>query len=214
MFNLLLVLLSISLTAATLYASMNYLPGTTSLTGDTYNLTRYGFVALDKAFDAVTTRASGYPPAPTTEADGGLGTHFGLDYGFLPKAPKGYAWKYGFNGADYYFCMYPATAGASQALWKGFVRARNVFSDQQYFIVPGAAASCDTSSPQSSNITTAPGTYPATVSVIYLLRWVPPPAPAETEPSGTPKSPPEGSTNPPPDEGTVDGQPVTQPSDA
>lgn len=179
MVNLLLVMLSISLTAATLYASMSYLPGMSSTTDDAYHQTRYGFVALEKAFNAATSRAEGYAPSPTNEFDGGLATNFSVDYGYLPRAPKGYAWKYGFNGQDYYFCLYPATAAASQAYWRGFNRARKVLSDQQYFILPGGVAACDTTVPQSASLVGAPSAYPAMISMVYLLRWEPPPPPAE-----------------------------------
>lgn len=185
MVNLLLVILSISLTAATLYASMSYLPSSSSTTDEGYHLTRYGFVALESAFNAATTRGDGYPPAPTAAQDGGLADNFAADYGYLPKAPRGYAWKYGFNGQDYYLCLYPATAGASQAYWNGFNRVRRVLSDQQYFILPGGVAACETPSPQSSNLTAPPSDYPAMISLVYLLRWEPPPPPPAEPASGS-----------------------------
>jgi hypothetical protein len=194
MVNLILVILSITLTAATLYASMNYLPGINSTTDDAYRLTRYGFVALEKAFNAATGRASGTAPAPTAETDGGLATNFSSDYGYLPKVPKGFAWKYGFNGQDYYFCLYPTTTGASQAYWRGFNRAHRVLSDQQYFILAGGVAACNTQSPQGANLTSAPSSYPAMISMVYLLNWQPPaagsttPDPISTTPTPNPSS--------------------------
>lgn len=180
MLNLILVVLSIVLTAATLYASMNYLPGWTSAANDTNRLTNHGFVSLDKAFQSATTRALGSAPAPTTGIDGGLAVHFGADYGFLPKAPVGYAWKYGYNGSDYYFCMYPLAgrAGASEGMWRGLNRSRNSLPDQQYFILPGGVSACDStppSSPQSAAAKAVPSSFPALVSAVYLVRYLPTP---------------------------------------
>jgi hypothetical protein len=180
MHNLILVVLSIALTAATLAASMNYLPGWTSVANDTNRLTNYGFVALDKAFQSATTRALGRAPAPTTAVDGGLAANFAADYGFRPKAPVGYSWKYGHNGADYYFCLYPlpGRAGASEGQWRGLNRSRNLLPDQQYFILPGGISACDSApppSPQSAAAKAAPSSYPAQVSAIYLVRYLPTP---------------------------------------
>lgn len=176
MVNLILVLLSISLTAATLFASMNYMPGWASSAADAQHITRHGFVELEKAFQASLNRAEGQAPAPTVEPDGGLVSNFSADYSYLPKAPKGFAWKYGFNGSDYYFCMYPqqGSAGVSEALWRGMKRARKVLSDQQFFLVPGGVASCDSPSPAGVNLTTDPDSFPVTVSALYLLRYTPP----------------------------------------
>jgi len=175
MSNLILVLLSIALTGATLFASLNYMPGWTSAAADNYNLTRYGFVALEKSFSAATTRAEGQPPAPLAEIDGGLFSNFSADYGYLPKAPQGYAWKYGYNGSDYYFCLYPkaGVAGASEALWRGLKRARSILSNQQYFVIPGGEASCDTPAPHAAHLAEPPTNFPTMVSAVYLVRYTP-----------------------------------------
>lgn len=180
MVNLILVLISISLTAATLFASMNYMPGWATSASDAHHLTRHGFVSLEKAFETSLSRTEGAAPGPTVDPDGGLATNFSADYGYLPKAVKGYAWKYGFNGTDYYLCMYPQNAaGASEATWRGFKRTRKMLSDQQYFLVQGGVASCDSPSPASVNIVADPAEFPLSISAVYLLRYTPPvPAPA------------------------------------
>lgn len=187
MVNLILVILSISLTAATLFASMNYLPGWTSSAADAHQLTRHGFVTLEKAFQASLSRTEGAAPAPTVDSDGGLATNFSADYGYLPNTPKGYSWKYGFNGTDYYLCLYPqAAGGASEALWRGMKRARSVLSDQQYFLLPGGVASCDTPSPASMNLVADPEDFPTSVSAVYLLRYTPPVPEPAPEPAPAP----------------------------
>jgi hypothetical protein len=179
MVNLILVILSISLTAATLFASLNYLPGWAGTARTTHDLTRYGFLTLEKAFAAQVAKDAGVPAARTDEADGGLFTNFSAYYGYLPQAPKGYAWKYGDNGTDYYFCLYP-TAGnpiASEGLWRGLNRVRNLFSDEQYFIVPGGVSACGAplpATPQSAEAKAPPAAYPALISAVYLVFPTPP----------------------------------------
>jgi hypothetical protein len=174
MVNLILVILSISLTAATLFASLNYMPIWTKQATDSYSVVKTGLVTLDKAFNSRTTADNGVPPAPLAGDDGGLATNFAAYYSFLPKTPQGYAWRYGYNGAAYYFCMYPkaGNVGASEGLWRGLTRLRRVLPDDQYFITSGGIEACDLPTPptpQSPAVKAPPSAYPALLSVVYLV---------------------------------------------
>jgi hypothetical protein len=192
MVNLILVILSITLTAATLFASLNYLPAWTSTATDSYHLARYGFVALEKAFLTHVSTAGGAVPPPTADTDGGLASNFSANYGYLPKPLPGFAWKYGHNGSDSYFCLYPVSggSGASEGAWRGLNRARTVLSDQQYFLIPGGESACSSASPQTAAMTTPPSSFPVLLSAVYLVRYVPD-APPETPPAADPETAPE-----------------------
>lgn len=178
MLNLILVVLSISLTAATLFASMNYLPSWNSSASDTNATVRAGFIALEKAYLAKVAADGGLVPPPVAVQDGGLATNFSGHYGYLPKAPPGYAWKYGNNGTSDYFCLYSAngSAIAHKGVWEGMNRARKMLSDEQYFIVPGGVAACDAATPatpQSEAVKAPPANYPALIAAVYLVKYVP-----------------------------------------
>lgn len=180
MLNLILVALSISLTAATLFASLNYLPSWNSSANDTYLVVKAGFTTLETAYFAKVKADGGASPAPTAEADGGLAALFSSYYGFLPKAPRGYSWKYGNNGSNDYFCLY-STSGtpvAHEGIWRGMNRVRSVLSDEQYFIVPGDVTVCGAptpATPQSESTKAPPATYPALLASVYLVKYVPGP---------------------------------------
>ena len=183
MAQLLIVILSIVLTAVTIFASLNYMPAWMNQANDTYAVVKAGFSTLETAYAAAAKANGGVAPAPNTGAtDGGLSASFSAFYGYLPKAPRGYTWKYGRNNnvnADY-FCLYSPTgsAQATEGVWRGLNRVRNVFSDEQYFIVAGGVGACDAAlpaTPQSAAAKAPPGSYPALLSVVYLVKYLPGP---------------------------------------
>lgn len=172
MVNFILAIFSIMLTAATVISTMNYLPGGAKVTAEAYNVSKTGIVTLEKAFKKyMSVNGAVYPPQ-TLAADGGLSQYFASYYGYLPKATTGYAWKYGYNGANYYICMSPATgnSGATYPLWRGWTRTRNVLSDQQYFILSSCGAT-PPATPQSAAAKAAPASFPAPLALVYTLRY-------------------------------------------
>lgn len=151
MFQLMLTLIAIALTAAAAVASVNYLPWWHKAAGQSEQLMSRSLASLERGFDAVGRAMDGSPPDPTAEQDGGLMAYFGRTIGFRPAAVPGYAWTYGkANGGPYggyhYFCMHPAAEGAhlSEASWRGVLRARAQYSPQQILLGAACGAHSDT----------------------------------------------------------------------
>ena len=168
MTSIILTLMSIGLAAAVMLAAVNYIPGWKPSSDEAYLLAKDGLKSLDKAFQAGSKANGGVPPAPIlVDIDGGLNTLFSAYYGFLPKAPTGYNWKYGHNGLEYYICMYPSTTGAtSKGYGLGFKRLTNIFSDERYFVNTIGCGS-------NINADLSGLTYPASVYITYYVKYVP-----------------------------------------
>lgn len=184
MAQLIIVILSIVLTAVTIFASLNYMPSWMNQANDTYAVVKTGLTTLETAYAAAAKANGGVAPAPNTGLpDGGLSTNFSPYYGYLPKAPRGYSWKYGRNtnvNTDY-FCLYSSSPQAHEGIWRGMNRVRNVLSDGQYFILAGNEGACSAANgttlatPQSDAAKAPPGSYPAQLAVMYLVKYLPGP---------------------------------------
>lgn len=167
MVQLLMVIMAIGLSAAALTATISYLPTWTATAEKTYTLSKAGFVTLEAAFKGYSAANGGAAPVPSAAQDGGIGA-FQAYYSFLPKAPAGFAWKYGFNGTDYYFCVYPTGTGGAVGDFRGLDRLRQVFSEQQFFVNPDGITGC------GGTVSIAePVEFPAQFAGTYLVKYVP-----------------------------------------
>lgn len=145
MHQLIIVLMSIVLTAIMVTATAIYTPASKTTTEITYALTRDGFGTLDKAYQLYTKANSGGVPVVSGAADGGISTNFSDFLPFLPKAPMGYQWTYGYNSSQgtNYFCLYSTnTAAANAAVLTAFTRLQSIFSAGQFVVHAGGASNC------------------------------------------------------------------------
>ena len=150
MYQLIYVLLAISLTSVLVIASLNYLPGWQKEAGITEKQVATSLTILEQAYDVATRAQSGTPPAVTTAADGGFVSGILPVTRFTPYAPFGYQWLYGVRAADgtqwsglNYFCLAPisGSAGASEGVARGLSRLKPLFSPDQLFISTACGAS-------------------------------------------------------------------------
>ena len=178
MFQFILVVLAIALSAAQLLVGLNYTPAWIKTASDTNLMARTSMQTLEQAFDIATSANSGTSPTVTTAADGGLATNFLPIIKFTPAAPQGYQWVYGQHPNDgtyyanmYYFCMQPATGnsqGATQGIYRGVQNAMSIFPTNQVFAntTCGATASYGT-----------PASFPIQMALTMYVTYVPPVSP-------------------------------------
>jgi hypothetical protein len=174
---------AISLIAALTLVSVNYLPGWAVAAHQTATLAQRGFGTLQNAFALrAQANAGSAPPVDTSRQDGGLVPAFQPYYSFLPRAPLGYGWTYGYTtqtqltadgyggdptGGLYWFCLYPLSGGGSQAIYEGLNIARAQFPPTQFYLNSNGPAYCG----RAIN-TTAPAAFPAPVVVTFFVRYV------------------------------------------
>ncbi|MDR5727389.1 MAG: hypothetical protein RB191_08170, partial [Terriglobia bacterium] len=165
-------------------ATLSYTPAWVTTAKQAEGFTQQGFSTLDYAFYLYDQANGGSSPAVvTTSADGGLARYFSPYYSFLPPAPAGYAWTYGFTsqstlaadgytgydtGGLYWFCLYPMSgASASQGVYRGIMDAQPYFSNSQFFVNTGGASTCG--QPVNS---AAPASFPVPVTVTVFQHYV------------------------------------------
>lgn len=170
MSQLVLVILAIGLTSALLMATINYMPSWQPVALETQRQVVSGFDKLERAYHLKTRVNGGTPDAPTTDPDGGLAQHFVHYYGFLPRPPAGYDWRYGYDaGLNLnWFCLYPTGAGASRGVFEGMKRAATSFSVEQFYLHAGGVSSCGSTAAQP-----APSSFPALVTITFFVRYIP-----------------------------------------
>jgi hypothetical protein len=177
MFQLILTVIAIALSAAQLLAGLNYTPAWTRTAADTDLVTRASLQTLEQAFDIATRANSGTSPVVTTDSDGGLAANFLPIVKFTPAAPAGFRWVYGQHANDgtryvgmYYFCMLPVSgnSGASQGVYRGVLRSMTIFPSDQAFVNTGCGA--------VTNYAT-PTTFPANMALTLYVTYVQPIAP-------------------------------------
>lgn len=168
MINLIITLMSIALTGAIVVASVNYLPAWTGSAEEQAALVRAGFDRFETAH-YLASKSTGIEPLPTADADGGLAALFQPYYSFLPKAPAGYAWKYGRNTVNglNWFCLYSATTAGAGA-WSALRTATNYYSSERYFVHAGGEAQCGATSNMAQ-----PEAFPVQFSATFYVRYVP-----------------------------------------
>lgn len=174
MFQLILVILAIALSAAQLLVGLNYSPAWIKTAQDANIVARQSMQTLEQAFDIATAANSGTAPTVTAAADGGLSTNFLSIIKFTPAAPSGYQWVYGQHANDgtyyanmYYFCLKPVSGGigATQGIYRGLLNAMSIFSTTQVFVNSGCGASANAAAPTS---------WPAALSLTMYVTYVQP----------------------------------------
>lgn len=171
MFQLILVVIAIALTAAMVIASINYIPWWYKSAADTEQTMRSSLSRLEQTYDVVVRAANGQAPSTTSEADGGLMSQFGHALKFTPAAPAGYTWVYGLypdDGSRYanlnFFCLTPTGGGASEGVYRGLERARAVYSREQVVLSTQCGHTTDWAKPSS---------YPAKVHMTVFVQYTP-----------------------------------------
>ncbi|MNR71574.1 hypothetical protein D3C71_22050 [compost metagenome] len=153
MFQLLLAVMAIALTASLTAVAVNYLPtwqGAAATTAD--QLTR-ALPQLEQAYDAAVRANDGVAPAPTGEADGGAVSIFRPILRFMPATPPGFQWVYGRQADDgspqaglHFFCMAPSQP-LTEGVGRGLYRAMATFSPDQAFINTGCGSNVSAAPP-------------------------------------------------------------------
>jgi hypothetical protein len=176
MFQLILAIVAIALSAAQMLVGLNYTPVWVKTASDTDLITRTSMQTLEQAFDIATSANSGTSPTVTAAADGGLATNFLSIIKFTPAAPKGYQWVYGQHANDgtryasmYYFCLTP-TAGsqATQGVFRGVQRSMSIFPVDQVYVNSTCGATANYG---------APSTFPAAMALTMYVSYVQPISP-------------------------------------
>lgn len=170
MVQLILTILAISLTAATVVASLNYLPWWYRTANDTEQVLRTSLRQLERAYKADARNNGGAPAEVTADEDGGLEANFRAVLRLIPSAPTGFQWSYHQRPMDgsiweglHYFCL-STDGGASDGEWRGLKRLENLYSSEQYIV----ADSCGASAPSA-----VPESLPAPVSVTFYVTYIP-----------------------------------------
>ncbi len=170
MSQLILAVLAIALTAASLAATINYLPWWLKSASDSDLLLRRGLPLLEKTYKAVTRANLGIAPAVTTAADGGFASNFQSVLLLPPAPPPGFSWSYGQHALDgstwsglHYFCL-SQTGPADIADWKGFARAKQMFSSEQYVINASCGETVNMAEPVS---------FPADLALTFYVTFIP-----------------------------------------
>jgi hypothetical protein len=176
MFQLILAIVAIALSAAQMLAGLNYTPAWVKTASDTDLVARTSMQTLEQAFDIATSANSGTPPTVTAAADGGLATNFLSIIKFTPAAPQGYQWIYGQHANDgsryanmYYFCLSPtAGAQATQGIYRGIQRSMSIFPADEVYVNTGCGATVDYATPTS---------FPASMALTMYVSYVQPISP-------------------------------------
>jgi hypothetical protein len=151
MLSLLFAILSISLFATTLYASIQYAAPGQAVVARTVALSDNGFTSLGKAFFAYVT-STGVAPAPAN-----WDTQLTPHYTFMPRPPANTNWSYGTNGTGYWFCL---SGTINKPQYDGLFQLNQTYSAQQYFLGTGCGAVANSA---------APASFPA---LVYATYWV------------------------------------------
>jgi hypothetical protein len=193
MHQLILTVIALSLIAGMSIVTVNYLPAWANGAKDAHILVRDGARTLIKAFELRAQAHDGVAPMPEDAyPDFGLAAFYSNYYPFLPRAPQGYSWFYGFtpavtlssygypgaisnNNTDdssddglFWFCLAPVNGGASEGVYRGIRRAQQVFPETQMYVNSALGAQCG--EPVNS---AEPSSFPANTVVTFFVRYIP-----------------------------------------
>lgn len=170
MFQLIISVLAIGLTAVTVVSSLNYLPWWIKPASDIEVVLRNGLPTVERAYKAITRVNSGIAPATTADPDGGFVANFQPTLRLLPAAPVGYSWSYHQHPADgsqwdslHYFCL-TSSEPARLAEWKGFARMKALYSEEQFVM----SDTCGSTVNQAE-----PAELPAPLAATFFVTFVP-----------------------------------------
>lgn len=174
MYQLIMVIMAISLASAVTMATLNYTPSWIAVASKTETVASKGFLRLEASYKVFAKYHEGASPPITGAADGGLAATF-LNYlGFMPQVPAGYYWKYGIHPNDgsslsnlNYFCLTSDASGAPE----GIVRGLHRLSQAQQPSLNPSQTSIGTNCGSSTSLP-LPADYPAQRSITYYVKYV------------------------------------------
>lgn len=158
MHQLILTLMAIALSAATLFTTVSYVNPSMAVSQDASAKVYSGVLDLETAWGDYYTANSAYLPTANWR------NVLTPAYTFMPRTPTNTQWNYG-HSTGYYFCLSPVgnAAVVTQAQYTGLLLFMQKVSSQQAFIgQTGCGATVNGA---------RPSTWPAKV---YLTYWVSP----------------------------------------
>lgn len=171
MVNLIITVMAIALQAVSLYCLMTYAPSWAKTAPDQTRVMAAALSSFESAFYRYGVANNGAMPAPTAAADGGLSQFQapGRYLAFLPKAPAGFMWKYGWQGSHYVCLQAIDTSRPMDAsLYYGVKRLRRLLPDGQ-LIVSDGSRSCGS----NADVTSGTVNLPRTLSITFFMRYSP-----------------------------------------
>lgn len=171
MFQLVLVIISIALTAAIVLVSINYLNPEAKQAKDLGQKIALQLQDVSQVYDNTVNLSEGTAPAVTTAEDGGFESAFLPVLKFKPKFPPGYDISYAkmpplssIYSELNYICIYPKVPSQYSAIaGKSLANAKNEFAEGQALLVTSCSDPLNT---QTTDVSTAP-------SLVLFLRSVP-----------------------------------------
>lgn len=167
MVNLILVILSIGLTAALIAATMNFMPFWANDVGTTRNSVAASLERLETAYQLAA--AADELPAPGYYPGASLVDSFTqARLPFVPAAPAGYTWSFtkaALPGQLDHFCLEPSGAsGLSRGQYKGIAQLRDRTGVNQ--LLAGSTCGAGITPPIDQL------SYPTTVVFTYRVAYV------------------------------------------
>lgn len=171
MFQLILVIISIALTAAIVLVSINYLNPEVKQAKEIGQRIAMELQDVEQVYDNAVNLSEGVPPPVTLDADGGFQSVFLPVLKFKPKLVPGYNISYGklpslpsIYSELNYVCIYPEnTSKYSSVVGRALFNTKNEFAEGQALLVSSCADPLNT---QTANLSTPP-------SLVVFLRSIP-----------------------------------------
>jgi hypothetical protein len=162
--------MAIALTAATVVASLNYIPWWYKPAAAAELVLRKSLPLVGAAYKELARSNGGLPPTVTGAADGGFSAAFLPLLNLPPAAPRGYGWSYHRHPVDSsdwsglnYLCLSSAADGNISS-WKGFRRVHSVYSTAQVVLGSACGATANVAEPEE---------LPAPLALTFFVTYVP-----------------------------------------
>lgn len=154
MIQLVLTILAIALFAAMLGATMNYAPWWYKAANEANEQFTKSFRVLESAYDLTVRANEGQAPPVTAASDGGFSEGFLPVLRFSPALPPRFTITYGKNESEgsnlsglNWFCVH--TPNINEGAWRGLMRTKALYSQDQMFVNTSCGASTNMSMPAS-----------------------------------------------------------------
>lgn len=162
MLNLIIVVMSIALTASLIAVSVSYTPTWVVDYQRNLPIVTKGFCKLEgSVLDYLEYAGETTAPAPLADADGGLNALFGAHYKFLPQVVDQGQWAYGegtVNSQTYgYICL--AGASISEGTYVALKRLQGTLPQGQFVLGNACGATTDVAEPTTFPATIRPTLY-------------------------------------------------------
>lgn len=169
MYSLIITLMAIALQALALFCLHTYAPPWTKTAPDHSRVLAAALSSFENAAFRYAAAHGGMLPEPAPSGDGAL-VQFQYPerfLAFMPKAPAGMMWRYGFAGT-HYICLQVADGvrPVDPSVYYGAKRLKKLLPENQLVISSGAQ-SCGS----TQDITGEKLELPATVSITFYLRY-------------------------------------------